>query len=96
MISLPFFILPPAQEWYFKKRNPFYKTLPPVMPNCGEDDLLPMEIVYPADVSKIFIPKELDGSKGSLVIEVAHRNPDAHLYWHVDDEFLTETSVFIR
>ncbi|NJO70072.1 MAG: hypothetical protein HC830_13025 [Bacteroidetes bacterium] len=30
-----------------------------------------MEIVYPADVSKIFIPKELDGSKGSLVIEVA-------------------------
>lgn len=88
------FILPPAQEWYYKKVNPFYKTLPPMLKNCGEDDIQPMEIVYPADVSKVYIPTELSGAKGNLVIEIAHRNPNATLYWHLDDEYLEETRIF--
>jgi penicillin-binding protein 1C len=94
MIQKLWFILPPAQEWYYKKKNPFYKTLPPMLKDCGEDDIQPMEIVYPAEVSKVFIPTELSGAKGSLVIEIAHRNPNATLYWHLDDEYLEETRIF--
>lgn len=94
MISIPWFVLPPAQEWYYRKKNPFYKTLPPFKVNCGTDDIQPMEIVYPADVYKIFIPRELDGSKGKFVLEVAHRNPKASLFWHVDDKFVAETHYF--
>jgi penicillin-binding protein 1C len=94
MINVPWFILPPAQEWYYKKQNPFYKELPPLKVNCGTDDVEPMEIVYPAEVYKIYIPRELNGAKGNLVIEVAHRNPKATLYWHIDDEFMFETTYF--
>ena len=94
IVSVPWFILPPAQEWYFKQHNPFYKTLPPMQSNCSTDEIQSMEIVYPADVYKIFIPKELDGSKGKLVIEIAHRNPKASLFWHLDDVFLAETNFF--
>ncbi len=94
MITVPWFVLPPAQEWYYRKKNPFYKTLPPFKSNCGADDINPMEIVYPADVYKIFIPRELDGSKGKFVLEVAHRNPRATLFWHLDDEFIAETHYF--
>lgn len=94
MINVPWFILPPAQEWYYKKQNPFYKQLPPLKVNCGTDEIEPMEIVYPADVYKIYIPRELNGSRGNLVIEVAHRNPKATLYWHIDDEFMYETNYF--
>ncbi|HEX3009481.1 MAG TPA: penicillin-binding protein 1C [Bacteroidales bacterium] len=94
MISIPWFILPPAQEWYYRRKNPFYKTLPPLKEGCGTDELSPMEIVYPAEIYKIYIPKELDGSRGKLVIEVAHRDPKATLYWHLDDDFLIETRYF--
>lgn len=94
MISVPWFILPPAQEWYYKKNNPFYKTLLPFKSTCGTDEINPMEMVYPADVYKIFIPKELNGTRGNLVLEVAHRDPKAILYWHVDDDFFCETRFF--
>lgn len=94
MVSESWFVLPPAQEWYFKKQNPFYKSLPPVKLNCGNDDVLPMEIVYPADVYKIYIPRELDGTIGKFVLEVAHRNPKATLFWHLDDKFIAQTHYF--
>jgi penicillin-binding protein 1C len=94
MVTVPWFILPPAQEWYYKKHNPFYKSLPPLKANCGNDEVIPMEIVYPADVYKIFIPRELDGSLGKFVLEVAHRNPKATLFWHVDGKFVAETQYF--
>lgn len=94
MVSMPWFVLPPAQEWYYKKKDPFYKMLPPLKENCGNDGILPMEIVFPAEVSKVYIPKELDGTRGKLVLEVAHRDPGAELFWHLDDQFLTETHYF--
>jgi penicillin-binding protein 1C len=53
-----------------------------------------MEMVFPADVNKIFIPRELDGSKGKLVLEVAHRDPNAVLFWHMDNQFKKETHYF--
>jgi penicillin-binding protein 1C len=88
------FVLPPAQEWYYKKQNPFYKSLPPLKPTCFQDDVSPMEIVYPAEVHKVYIPRELDGSKGKLVIEVAHRNSNATLFWHVDNDFVAQTKYY--
>jgi len=94
MITIPWFILPPAQEWYYQKRNPFYKLLPPLRENCGTEEVFPMEIVYPADIKKIYIPHQLDGTRGMFVIEVAHRDPKATLYWHLDDDFILETRQF--
>ncbi|MEI6457157.1 MAG: penicillin-binding protein 1C, partial [bacterium] len=29
MKNISWFVLPPAQEWYFRTNNPFYRTLPP-------------------------------------------------------------------
>ncbi len=87
------FILPPAQEFYFRSRNPFYRLLPPLKPGCQEDGSLQMiELVNLRDVSKVYIPYELDGSPGRLVLEAAHREPGALLYWHLDETYLGTTS----
>lgn len=94
IVSKPWFILPPAQEWYYAKKDPFYKKLPPFRKDCGADDLPVMEIVYPAEVYRIFIPRELDGKRGKMVIEIAHRNKDASLFWQLDRQFITETRIF--
>lgn len=86
------FILPPAMELYFKKRNIFYKTLPPFMAGCDDDSELPvMELIYPSETLKILVPREIDGTPGKTIFEIAHRNSNAILYWYIDNELIATT-----
>jgi len=96
MLHVPWFVLPPAQEWYYKTKNPDYKTLPPFRSDClsNEQQLKSMELIYPKNYVKIYIPFELDGSKGKTIFQVAHRRPQTTIYWHLDGEYLGTTTEF--
>ena len=87
----PWFILEPIQEWYFKKKNPFYKVLPPFKSGCDQGIYKNMDVIYPKDLLKIFIPVELNGSKGKAVFKIAHRNSNATIFWHLDETYIGET-----
>ena len=50
--------------------------------------------LYPSTGSRIYIPVDLSGTKGSVVFEVAHRDPEATLFWHLDDQFIGTTQTF--
>lgn len=71
------FTLPPVWEWYYKQHHPEYKPLPPFKAGCGEDTFQPMQFIYPPMNARIKLPKQLDGSKGFLTVELAHNNPNA-------------------
>ncbi len=87
------FVLPPAQEWYYRIKNPFYRILPPWKPGCGGvEGSSVMELVYPRNIRQIGVPVELDGSPGRVVFVMAHRNPAATLFWHLDDHYLAATT----
>jgi penicillin-binding protein 1C len=92
------FILPPAQEHYFKNLDPSYKTLPPFRTGCISDaatgDKRSMEIIYPKNSSRIKIPKEIDGQRGRVVFEVAHRKSGSVIYWHLNNDFIGSSNVF--
>ncbi len=93
MLHASWFILPPAMEWYYKARHPWYRVLPPYMDGCSPTDQDgAMAFIYPDWDAKIFIPVELDGSPGEAVFEIAHRNPDAAIYWHLDETYLGITT----
>ena len=32
IVRMPMFILPPAQEWYYRRQHPDYRPLPPLHP----------------------------------------------------------------
>lgn len=87
------FVLPPVQEWYFKQKNPFYKTLPPFKEGCQPEVSTSMAVIYPKDFTRIFIPRELDGTKGKAVFEIAHRNSETSIFWHLDQEYLGTTKI---
>ena len=38
------------------------------------------------------MPKGLDGNIQPVVLKVAHRSSRSTIYWHIDDEYLGETS----
>ncbi|MCX6303924.1 MAG: penicillin-binding protein 1C [Bacteroidetes bacterium] len=93
MQHVPWFVLPPVQEWYFRNKNPFYKVLPPFRPDCaGTSDRKNMDIIYPKNNSIIYIPVELDGKPGSTIFKVVHRNAATLVYWHLDDHFIGTTA----
>lgn len=90
------FTLPPVWEWYYKQHHPEYKPLPPFKAGCGEDTFLPMQFIYPPMNARIRLPKQLDGSKGYLTAELAHSNPNATVFWHLDDTYRMQTQDFHR
>lgn len=85
------FILPSIQGFYYRQTFPDYAGMPPLHPDCM-DNTSPIAIIYPNEGSKVFIPKEITGEKGRLILQATHQTPREKIYWHVDDLFLGETS----
>lgn len=95
MLHRSWFVLPPAQEWFYKSGNHQYKVLPPYRQGCKPDNNSPvMEFIYPKKSTQIYIPIELDGTTGKAIFEVVHRNPKSIIYWHLDDDYLGYTKQF--
>lgn len=89
-----YFILSPAQQYYFSQKHPAYTQLPPFLPGCGsssESRHPVMEFIYPNNIRKIYLPKDADGHINPVTFVVAHKSPDAILYWHLDDRFIGST-----
>ncbi len=83
------FVLPPAQEYYYKKKNLTYRTLPPYRKDCpAAGAISSVAIIYPVNDSRIFVPIQLDGKPGSAVFRATHRNPQGIIFWHLDDQYL--------
>ena len=88
------FILPPAWAWYYKQHHPEYKSLPPLKPGCGDGNYQPMQFIYPQGNAKVNLPKQLDGTTGEITFELAHNNPHAVIFWHIDNEYIASTTDF--
>jgi penicillin-binding protein 1C len=88
------FVLPPAWAWYYKQYHPEYKSLPPFRPGCGEDSFNPMQFIYPQGNVVVHLAKQLDGSSGEITLELAHSHPNATVFWHIDNEYITSTNDF--
>lgn len=89
------FILSPAMEYYYRQRNADYKVLPPFKPGCEfQETGRAMEIIYPQEGAKIYVPLEINGKKGNTVFTAAHRKVGAKIFWSLDDGFVGTTENF--
>lgn len=95
IIHTSWFILPPSWEWYYKEQHPYYRTLPPYSPECRDNSQVRiMDFIYPYPNAVINLPKQLDGSPGQIVFELAHRSPQNRVFWHLDGKYIGETMIF--
>lgn len=98
MQHVPWFILPPMEEFYFKSKNPAYLSPPPFRPDCvGSSASLehnPMQFIYPKYNTRIYVPVDLNGKLGSTVFKAAHRKSETLVYWHLDGVYLGGTQSF--
>jgi penicillin-binding protein 1C len=42
----------------------------------------------------VYIPVDLDGKRSRVILKAIHRDANAKLYWHLDEQYLGETKVF--
>lgn len=95
MLHKSWFVLSPAMEYYYKQRNTDYKILPPFKPGCEfQQSGKSIELIYPPEGAKIYVPLEISGQKGKTVFTAAHRKPGAKIFWSIDDRFAGTTQNF--
>ena len=92
MVHEPWFVLPPAMAWYFERRSVAYVPPPPVDPRLAASGSMPLGVEFPLPGSRVYIPVEMSGRRGSLVATARHADPQARLYWHLGDEYLGSTT----
>ncbi len=86
------FVLPPVQEYYYRVRHSSYKSLPPFRGDCQNPTAVAaMDLIYPKWDTRIFLPRALDGTPGSTVFQVVHRDPAATIHWHLDGKYVGTT-----
>ncbi|MCL1818001.1 MAG: penicillin-binding protein 1C [Spirochaetaceae bacterium] len=90
-VTQNWFILPPAEEWFYRRWNLDYKTPPPAP---GTSRAAVMALFSPTENSSVYVPIELDGTPGQLVLAAAHRDATAVIHWHLDETYLGTTQVF--
>jgi len=93
-----FFVLPAATAYYFRQKHMTYELLPPWAALCTPDEVQTnrMQFAYPAEGAKLYLPLARDSVKSRAVFEVHHANPDALLYWHLDQEYVGLTQLHHR
>ena len=88
------FVLPPAQEWYYMRKHLDYRPLPPKHPlfDAASSNYNPIDIIYPQPDITLVLTRSLTGRENGAVFRAAHADAGATLYWHIDDEFIGETT----
>jgi penicillin-binding protein 1C len=94
--NIPWFVLPPLEEYYYRARNATYTPPPPFRKDCEHTDSKnnPMQFIYPKNIAHIYVPIDFDGKSSSVVFRAAHSNPQTQIYWHLDDAFIATTKTF--
>ena len=85
------FILPPSIEYWYKRANLGYRSLPDFVPWHKNAEIQELSLIFPEAGAKIVIPTEIDGSPGSMVMQAATRNPDTIVYWDIDGTYVGST-----
>lgn len=92
--SKVWFTLPPVMEWYYKRKNADYKVIPSFRADCGQQNEQAIAFIYPKNNALIYRARGLDGKLQPIVCKVAHRNPEAELFWYLNDHFVGTTQRF--
>lgn len=85
------FVLPPVPEYYYAGHSSTYRTLPPLRPDCQSDSKELFSFITPEHGSTIVLPRSFGGKPEKVVLKAVCHDPDATLFWHLDDSYIGQT-----
>ena len=91
------FVLPPVEEWYYRRKHLDYKVLEPLHPDIERlTTQHSLEILFPQSGSEVIPTRGLDGNQQGIVFEAVHTQPNQILFWHIDGSFMGTTQYAHR
>lgn len=79
-VDTVWFVLPPAMEHYYRRRDLAYAPLPPDDPSCPSlPSARALRVVYPHAGAEVLLPPG-----GALVARVSRNSPQGGLFWYLD------------
>jgi penicillin-binding protein 1C len=93
MTHAAWFVLPPAEEYFYRRLHAEYRPLPALRADCAAARGS-LALIYPDQNARVLIPRELNGERGRTVFEAVSRRREATIYWHLDDQYLGATHTF--
>lgn len=91
MVHESWFVLPPLMAYYYKAKNPFYRSLPKFRSDCLGDTHIALEFIYPTDNHKVFLPKDFNTTPNDLILKIAHSKPETTVFWYLDQTYIGQT-----
>lgn len=86
------FVVPPAAKEILVQSGRHIDSVPVHADYCSNvRDYEPMELIYPTDGIKIFIPRNFDGGYERVVLSAVHERPSTHVFWYLNDKLVRET-----
>ena len=82
------FVLPPLMEKYYRIKHQEYRPVP----REENADTEVMSFAYPCDGTVLSPAKQMDGTSPGVRCEIGHTRQSATVYWHLDNEYLGETT----
>ncbi len=82
------FVLPPLMEKYYRIKHQEYRPVP----REENADTEVMSFAYPCDGAVLSPAKQMDGTSPGVRCEIVHTRQSATVYWHLDNEYLGETT----
>ncbi|WP_299524221.1 penicillin-binding protein 1C [uncultured Lutibacter sp.] len=91
MTHKSWFTLPPLQEFYYQKMNPFYKKLPNYRLDCLNEEKQVMEFIFPKENTTIYLTKDFSGKLNNLFMKLVHSNSSKKVFWYLNRTYIGST-----
>jgi penicillin-binding protein 1C len=87
------YVVPPAVKAIFAATGRRADDVPIHTASCPEyRDADRIELVYPVEGIKIFVPRDFDGVHEKIVFTAKHERPATHLFWYLNGDLVGETA----
>ena len=91
IVHRSWFVLPPLMEYYYKKKNPFYKKLPNYRNDCLGENTSTMDFIVPKKNTTFYLTKDFNEEQQGLILKLVHSNPSALVFWYLNNTFIATT-----
>lgn len=85
-------VYPPDVVQYLRGRGEIVYDIPPHHPDCpAQNDQKPLQILYPQENARLWVPRDFGGELQKIVLKTAHRQDDVKIYWYLNEHYLGST-----
>jgi len=85
-------IFTPDVAQYLREKGVILSQIPPHQKKCpGLNESKSMQIIYPTQKSKIWIPRDFGGKLQKITLQVAHGIQNRPVYWYIDNIYRGKT-----